>query len=413
MGVVKRTLSSWADHRQEAVKMKLFLAVTLLAGVMTHPDHGEFNKWAKNKAMESCWGEENMKIWTVRMKKAVAKCSHQDAPELLLPQFRAPYKTVNALLEGQEKAENNNNQFMYQMFRFMYNMMEEQNHHSNNYNQFRPYSKNYDSADNMPMPMKWMMKMMMKNMNHDDDHYVDVMRMRNMDPMESKMDKFEAMFKKMFQNNMNKNYNSYDNMKHNRYDQQKHNMYSNMFDMQNSDMFHSRHTRAAARNNLDLGDRLVEKLQGQKQEMEEKVGNLTCILQEVNVLDNNNEISVSSMKRDLEQYNLPSVWFKENYLELLDTCYQMATTLPAQVGEEYTVQGDFGTVNMAQVKMFMGCCSKAKSKLCMNYDIKQKIEENFGPLNDILSQSGLTENQLFPLVEDLLHGQESVLDDIF
>merc|ERR1711937_986941 len=386
MGVVKRTLSSWADQRQEAVNMKLFLAVTLLAGVMTHPDHGEFNKWAKNKAMESCWGEENMKIWTVRMKKAVAKCSHQDAPELLLPQFRAPYKTVNALLEGQEKAENNNNQF-------------------------RPYSKNYDSADNMPM--KWMMKMMMKNMNHDDDQYVDVMRMRNMDPMESKMDKFEAMFKKMFQNNMNKNYNSYDNMKHNRYDQQKHNMYSNMFDMQNSDMFHSRHTRAAARSNLDLGDRLVEKLQGQKQEMEEKVGNLTCILQEVNVLDNNNEISVSSMKRDLEQYNLPSVWFKENYLELLDTCYQMATTLPAQVGEEYTVQGDFGTVNMAQVKMFMGCCSKAKAKLCMNYDIKKKIEENFGPLNDILSQSGLTETQLFPLVEDLLHGHESVLDDIF
>merc|ERR1719445_2250346 len=187
--------------------------------------------------------------------------------------------------------------------------------------------------------------------------------------MESKMDKFGAIFKKMFQNNMNKN--------HNRYDQQKHNMYSNMFDMQNSDMFHSRHTRAAARSNLDLGDRLVEKLQGQKQEMEEKVGNLTCILQEVNVLDNNNEISVSSMKRDLEQYNLPSVWFKENYLELLDTCYQMATTLPAQVGEEYTVQGDFGTVNMAQVKMFMGCCSKAKAKLCMNYDIKQKIEENF------------------------------------
>merc|ERR1712112_22098 len=254
---------------------------------------------------------------------------------------------------------------------------------------------------------------MMKNMNHNDDHYVDVMRMRNMDPMESKMDKFEAMFMKMFQNNMNKNYNSYQS---NHRNHQKHGMYD-MYDMKNSDMdfsdmFHSRHSRAIA-SNLDLGDRLVEKLKGQQQEMEEKVGNLTCILQEVNVLDNNNEISVSSMKRDLEQYNLPSVWFKENYLELLDTCYQMTTTLPAQVGEEYTVQGDFGTVNMAQVKMFMGCCSKAKSKLCMNYDIKQKIEENFGPLNDILSQSGLTENQLFPLVEDLLHGQESVLDDLF
>merc|ERR1719282_1707737 len=96
-----------------------------------------------------------------------------------------------------------------------------------------------------------------------------------------------------------------------------------MYDMKNSDMdfsdmFHSRHSRAIA-SNLDLGDRLVEKLKGQQQEMEEKVGNLTCILQEVNVLDNNKEI----------------------YLELLDTCYQMATTLPAQVEEEHTIQGDF------------------------------------------------------------------------
>merc|ERR1712081_144792 len=237
MGVVKRTLSSWADQRKEAVKMKLLLAMTLLAGVMTHPDHGEFKKWAKNKAMESCWGEENMKIWTVRMKKAVAKCSQQDAPELLLPQFRAPYKTVNALLEGQEEEdeeENSQMQMMFHMFKFM-NMMH-QNQNRNNYNQFRPYSKNYDSADNMPLPMKWMMKMMMKSMHHGEDHYVDVMRMRTMDPMESKMDKFEAMFKKMFQNNMNKNYNNYDNMKHNRYDQQKQSMYSN--DMDFSNMFH-------------------------------------------------------------------------------------------------------------------------------------------------------------------------------
>merc|ERR1711937_722721 len=377
MGVVKRTLSSWADQRQEAVNMKLFLAVTLLAGVMTHPDHGEFKKWAKNKAMESCWGEENMKIWTVRMKKAVAKCSQQDTPELLLPQFRAPYKTVNALLEGQEEEdeeENSQMQMMFHMFKFM-NMMH-QNKNRNNYNQFRPFSQQYDSADNIPMPMKWMMKKMMKNAH----------------------------------------YNKMGNHQSNNHNHQKHGMYD-IYDMKNSDMdfsdmFHSRHSRAVA-SNLDLGDRLVEKLKGQQQEMEEKVGNLTCILQEVNVLDNNNEISVASMKQDLEQYNLPSVWFKENYLELLDTCYQMVTTLPAQVEEEHTIQGDFGTVNRAQVKMFMGCCSKAKAKLCMNYDIKQKIEENFGPLNDILSQSGLTENQLFPLVEDLLHGQESVLDDLF
>merc|ERR1712098_499911 len=133
------------------------------------------------------------------------------------------------------------------------------------------------------------------------------------------VDAQEYFFKKMMKN---AHYNKMGNHQSNNHNHQKHGMYD-MYDMKNSDMdfsdmFHSRHSRAVA-SNLDLGDRLVEKLKGQQQEMEEKVGNLTCILQE----------------------------------------------------EEHTIQ------------------------------------ENFGPLKDILSQSGLTENQLFPLVQNLLHGQES------
>jgi len=86
--------------------MKTFISLILVTVVFGHQKQ-DFQRWAKNKAMESCFGEENQKIWTVKMKKAVAKCSQQDAPELLLPQFRAPYKTVNALLEASEDMENN------------------------------------------------------------------------------------------------------------------------------------------------------------------------------------------------------------------------------------------------------------------------------------------------------------------
>merc|ERR1712106_856207 len=375
MGAVIRNLSSWKERRR--IIMKIFLVVTLLSAVLGHQGKEDFQKWAKNKAMESCFGEDNYKIWTVQMKKAVAKCSQQDAPELQLLQFRAPYKTVNALLEASEDMENNDMQMMFNMFRFMHQMQQSQNQHRNDYNQFRPYSQEHDMSDNMPMPMKWMMKMMMK-------------------PME--------------QNNFN-------NMKNSNYNYKKQGMFGNLFEMLDTDMyygnmFNSRHSKALD-SNSDLGDRLVEKLQGQKQEMEEKVGNLTCILQEVNVLNAKNEISISAMKKDQEQYNLPSVWFKEKQEALLDTCYEMATTLPAELEDGYIVEGEFGTVNMAQVKTFMSCCHKGKAKLCMNQDIMQKIEENFGPVAEILKQSGLTENQLFPLVQDLLHGQESYLDDLF
>merc|ERR1712227_948916 len=62
--------------------------------------------WQKMKALESCWGEENMKLYTVEMKKAIAKCGHEDAPELNLPPFRSTYRFVNSMLNNANHMEN-------------------------------------------------------------------------------------------------------------------------------------------------------------------------------------------------------------------------------------------------------------------------------------------------------------------
>merc|ERR1719348_1544693 len=145
----------------------------------------------------------------------------------------------------------------------------------------------------------------------------------NPDHIENRMDKLEQMVKNAFYNKENND------------------MHHDNHDMRMPGMFNRRYTRQA-RNSLDLGD-------------------LTCILQEVNVLDSQNEISLAAMKKDMEQYNLPSAWFKNHYEQTLDTCYEMATTLPAEINQDYEVVGDFGKINMAQIKMFMGCCHKAKA----------------------------------------------------
>merc|ERR1711971_1548880 len=79
----------------------------------------------------------------------------------------------------------------------------------------------------------------------------------------------------------------------------------------------------AAGDNLDLGDRLVEKLAEQKHQMEAKIGNMTCVMRELNVLDASNNIDVQAMKRDTQKYTMPSEWFKNKYEHLLDTCYEM------------------------------------------------------------------------------------------
>merc|ERR1712179_365780 len=159
-------------------------------------------------------------------------------------------------------------------------------------------------------------------------------------------------------------------------------------------------------NSLDLGDRLVEKLNAQKLEMEQKIGNMTCVLKEMKVLNSNNEIDIPAIKQDIKQYSMPSEWFKNRYEEIIDMCYEMATNLPANIEENSEISGDFGSINLAQIKSFSKCCMKNKSTLCMNQDIKKKIEANFGPLEEILEQTQLTEYQIFPLVIQLLHGEE-------
>merc|ERR1712210_253278 len=131
-------------------------------------------------------------------------------------------------------------------------------------------------------------------------------------------------------------------------------------------MFNSMRFKRAAGDNLDLGDRLVEKLAEQKHQMEAKIGNMTCVMRELNVLDASNNIDVQAMKRDTQKYTMPSEWFKNKY-------------------ENSVITGEtFGTVKLGEVKMFSKCCEKAKMKLCMHQDIKNKVESNFGPMEDIL-----------------------------
>merc|ERR550525_1000887 len=130
---------------------------------------------------------------------------------------------------------------------------------------------------------------------------------------------------------------------------------------------------------------------------------MTCVMRELNVLDASNNIDVQAMKRDIQKYTMPSEWFKNKYEHLLDTCYEMATNLPADIAENSVVTGDsFGTVKLGEVKMFTKCCEKAKTKLCMHQDIKKKVESNFGPMEDILHGA---EVGLDLLLDVLVHAQ--------
>merc|ERR1712058_142937 len=135
---------------------------------------------------------------------------------------------------------------------------------------------------------------------------------------------------------------------------------------------------------LDIGDRLAEKLQSQKEKMESKKGNMTCVLREIGILNNQNELDFNVQKRAVESYNMQNQWLKKRILNDMETCIDVAKSQPS----EYNAHLNFDNVNVAQIKSYMRCTKYAKSKL----------ETNFGPLEQIVEQTQLSEEQLFPLV---------------
>merc|ERR1719370_556711 len=373
---MKAMESCWGaelPRRPTQKKMKFFVLLTLAAvGLADYESKEMMSKWMQMKAMESCWGAENMKQYTVEMKKAIAKCSNEDAPELSLPPYRSSYRFVNAMI--------NNGNNMDMLKNMMTTMSMSMNQDNSEFSYVQPYSTNSGKSDSFMDKMKMMMmKMKMKDMmrsNYQDDYDM------------------AEFFKSMGSSDRMDNYRTGSYRKNDPMSQFK-------------QMFNSYRSKRQATDSLDLGDRLVEKLAEQKHHMEAKIGNMTCVMRELNVLDASNNIDVQAMKRDIQKYTMPSEWFKNKYEHLLDTCYEMATNLPAEIAENSVITGEpFGTVKLGEVKMFSKCCEKAKMKLCMHQDIKKKVESNFGPMEDILQETQLTEHEFFPLVMQLLHGKE-------
>merc|ERR1712015_436117 len=360
--------------RRRTQKMKFFALLALAAVVLADYENEMMTKWIKMKAMESCWGSENIKLYTVELKKAIAKCSNEDAPELSLPPYRSSYRFVNAMIN-----QGNNMDMLKNMMAAMSMSMNQDN---SEFSYVQPYSTNSGRSDSFMDKMKMMMmKMKMKDMmrsNYQDDDGQF----------------FNEFFKSMGSSDRMDNYRTGSYRKNDPMSQFK-------------QMFNSYRSKRQATDSLDLGDRLVEKLAEQKHQMEAEIGNMTCVMRELNVLDASNNIDVQAMKRDIQKFTMPSEWFKNKYEHLLDTCYEMATNLPAEIAENSVITGEtFGTVKLGEVKMFSKCCEKAKMKLCMHQDIKKKVESNFGPMEDILQETQLTEHEFFPLVMQLLHGKE-------
>jgi len=354
------------------------LAILLLASYglahQAQSDYHQFKNWAQAKAMESCWGEENNKVYVVTMKKAVAKCRQQDAPELELPPYRSAYRFVNILTSSADNMEQNKMEQMYNMMKFFHHQQQDHN------DRFTPYNTHRSSQDMMKkMMMKYKMEQMMEKFMNEDS-YRSMKNQMSYSP-EHKMD-----------------FGNFDTFGH------KENKAKANF---NFGMIRPARDAGDETNPIDLGDKLIAKINAQKEAMVAEIGNMTCVLKEMGMLNADNEIDVRSLKIKLNEYDLPSEWFKIKFEDLIDNCYEVANNLPKSINEQSIITGDFGTVNLGQVKKFMKCYKECHMKLCMDQDTKKNIESNYGPLEEILEQTGWTEYQLLTAFRQLITKEEN------
>merc|ERR1711890_228380 len=175
--------SHWNLTKAQATKARRMkvVAVLLLATAVWgwQDEHRVFKKWSSMKAMESCWGEDNMKTYTVQLKKAISKCHATDAPELELPVYRSPFRFINTIMRSGQQHQENLMEAVQSMARNMaHNMMQSnvmQNQQFQNQNRFQQQyqpnnfhhqGRNDMNSNNMPYDQVMNTVSMMKFMRN-------------------------------------------------------------------------------------------------------------------------------------------------------------------------------------------------------------------------------------------------------
>merc|ERR1712080_526570 len=320
--------------------------------------------------MESCFGEDMMKTSMLKMKKAVVKCTGTDMPTLNLPMYKSPSRVVHALLTS---AQNLQQMKMLKAFQ----ELSQPNRNQGIQPQGIQLVLGQQPQPQENMFKKMMMKAMMQKLFFNKQYDEPAAQTYNVGEIKS----------------------PFGNMGH---EQQKtNNKYEMMEQMMKTFMNHK--NKRAADDVFELGDRLTEKLKQETVKMQAKLGNASCVLQELGIIDNNQNLDINGMVKSVEDGEwgaFPDQWLKEHHIKDCRTCATYADSIPKTVFDECAYGEKWG-----RIMLFFQCEKEAKYKCCMNHDMKLKLEKSFGTLEELEQATGLPEYQLLPLTMKLLHDQ--------
>merc|ERR1719264_620936 len=104
------------------------------------------------------------------------------------------------------------------------------------------------------------------------------------------------------------------------------------------------------------------------------------------------------------EMKIKDAWLKAQLGKYCDQCIELAEAVPQSMLDDCTWGGE-----MVKTKMFMKCMMKKKIKTCMRYDIKTKLEENFGKVDKLVGETKIPENQLYMIVKQMLKEPEMMM----
>merc|ERR1712158_222101 len=216
-------------------------------------------------------------------------------------------------------------------------------------------------------------------------------------PQDNMMKKMfmKMMMKKMFQDKESDE-SPFGNMGSMKDDQDQYKFFQNMMKAMNRN-------KRATDDLFELGDRLTDKLKQETEEWQAKLGNASCVLKELDIIDQNENLDINGMVQSVEDGEwgeFPDQWLKEHHIKDCRTCATYADSIPKTVFDECPYGEKWG-----RIMLFFQCEKEAKYKCCMNHDMKGKLEKSFGSLEELEQATGLPEYQLLPLTMKLLHDQ--------
>ena len=112
-----------------------------------------------------------------------------------------------------------------------------------------------------------------------------------------------------------------------------------------------------------LADRFSEQLNQESNKMQAKLGNASCVLKELRIIDANKKLDVNSMVESIENGEwgyFPDPWLKTENIKNCRTCATYAGSIPNTFFDECAYGEEWG-----RIMLFLQCEEDAKYKVCI------------------------------------------------